>query len=129
MDGGILPGTPIATFLIGHGRECGVYANGTIGREKAGLDHAAKFMGYVRDKNNKIVGFTVLEQYKGSGGVHQHTYMANGSGGERDAMMYRAIKDTSGRYLGGENNPMVGTANLGPFPQSPVFGHRGRSFS
>ena len=78
------------------------------GQPGAGLDHAAIFEKYLRDRVGKIIGMDVEEQYKGSGGAHERAYYFGGGRGERDAANYAAIKTASGGYLGGRANPMSG---------------------
>ncbi len=107
-DAGTLkPGTPVATFLNSRGGEVDRYADGTGGRPKRGLDHAAVFEDYERDRDGKITGMRVAEQYAGSGGVHDKVYpFHSGKFGEHDGSSYRAVKRADGSYLGGRNNPM-----------------------
>ncbi len=107
-DAGTLkPGTPVATFLNARGGEVDRYADGTGGRPKRGLDHAAVFEDYERDRDGKITGMRVAEQYAGSGGVHDKVYpFHSGKFGEHDGSSYRAVKRADGSYLGGRNNPM-----------------------
>ncbi len=106
--GHLKPGTPVATFLDARGREVDRYADGTGGRPKRGLDHAAVFEGYERDQAGKITGMKVAEQYKGSGGVHDKVYpFHSGKFGEHDGSNYHAVMRSDGAYLGGRNNPMT----------------------
>jgi hypothetical protein len=110
-EGGLKAGTPIATFLDRQGRTGNTYAiGGNGGQMGAGLDHAAVFENYIRDKTNKIIGMQVEEQYKGSHGQHLKNYMFGQGRGEHDASNYYAIKTRSG-YLGGAANPMSGNAD------------------
>lgn len=133
MDGTMKPGTPIATFLDRHGNSTSDYAHGGNGGQRgANLDHAAVFENYVRDKDGKITGMSVAEQYDGSGGIHEHTYSIDGINKrtgqydrEHDATSYSAIKLKNGEYLGGKNNPMSRpdmphrNASLGTMPRGP----------
>jgi Phage tail lysozyme len=104
--GDLRPGTPVATFLNRAGETTDRYAGGGAGTPGAGLDHAAVFESYVRDKSGKIIGMNVAEQYDGSGGAHQRAYMFGGGWGEHNASNYYAVK-TDGGYLGGNRNPMA----------------------
>jgi GH24 family phage-related lysozyme (muramidase) len=107
-SGNIQPGTPISTFAGLHGEQNqNIYAGGTGGRAKVGLDHAGIFESYIRDKNGQIIGMNMADQWKGSGGIHdKHAYMFGGGKGEHDARNYSAIKLANDEYLGGKNNPM-----------------------
>jgi hypothetical protein len=104
--GGLVPGTPIATFLDRQGRVGNTYAiGGNGGQPGAGLDHAAVFENYIRD-NGKIVGMEVMEQYARSHGMHSRDYMFGQGSGERNASNYSAIDVAGGGHLGGANNPL-----------------------
>ena len=77
----------------------GIYAGGTGGRMGVGLDHAAVFESYIKDRNGKIIGMNVADQWKGSGGIHdQHPYYFGGGKGERDAANYSAIDVEGGGH-------------------------------
>lgn len=108
-EGGLVKGTPIATFAGLHGEQNqDIYAGGTGGRAKVGLDHAAVFESYIRDKAGKITGMNVADQWKGSGGIqNQHPYYFGRGRGEHDAANYSAIDVAGGGHLGGENNPLT----------------------
>lgn len=108
-EGGLVKGTPIATFAGLHGEQNqNIYAGGTGGRPKVGLDHAAVFESYIKDRNGKIIGMNVADQWAGSKGVHnQHPYYFGGGYGEHDAGNYSAIDVAGGGHLGGENNPLT----------------------
>jgi hypothetical protein len=108
-EGGLVKGTPIATFAGLHGEQNqDIYAGGTGGRAKVGLDHAAVFEDYIKDKNGRIIGMNVADQWKGSGGIqNKHPYYFGGGRGEHDAANYSAIDVVGGGHLGGENNPLT----------------------
>jgi hypothetical protein len=98
--GGLLPGTPIATFLDRYGRTGDTYAiGGHGGQPGAGLDHAAVFEKYILDKYGKRVGMDVEEQYKGSGGMHERAYYFGQGKGERNASNYYRIDVEGGGHL------------------------------
>lgn len=105
--GTLRPGTPIATFMDRNRRLSERYAGGGLGSAGTKRDHAAVFESYIRDAAGKIVGMNVSEQWKGSRGVRRERYMF-GDGGHttHNGSSYYAIRDPSGRYLGGANNPM-----------------------
>jgi Phage tail lysozyme len=108
-EGNLVKGTPIATFAGLHGEQNqNIYAGGTGGRAGVGLDHAAVFESYIRNKQGKITGMNVADQWAKSGGIrNQHPYMFGGGPGELDAANYSAIKTAGGEYLGGANNPLT----------------------
>jgi hypothetical protein len=108
-EGNLVKGTPIATFAGLHGEQNqDIYAGGTGGRAGVGLDHAAVFESYIRNKQGKITGMNVADQWAKSGGIrNQHPYMFGGGHGELDAANYSAIKTAGGEYLGGANNPLT----------------------
>jgi hypothetical protein len=107
-SGNLVKGTPVSTFAGLHGEQNqDIYAGGTGGRMKAGLDHAAVFETYVKNKDGKITGMVVDEQYVGSKGVHAHQYDFGGGYGEHDARNYSAIDVAGGGHLGGANNPLT----------------------
>ena len=106
LAGGLKPGTPIATFLDRNFGSSNLYAGGGSGTPGAHKDHAAVFENYIRDKNGKIIGMDVGEQFAGSGGTHEHPYYFGKGRGEGDASNYYAVKTASGEYLGGAANPM-----------------------
>lgn len=108
-EGGLVKGTPIATFAGLHGEQNqDIYAGGTGGRAGIGQDHAAVFESYIKDRNGKIIGMNVADQWKNSRGIHnQHQYMIGGGRGELDAANYSAIDVAGGGHLGGENNPLT----------------------
>jgi hypothetical protein len=109
--GSLKPGTPVATFLNRQGQTGETYAiGGHGGQPGAGLDHAAVFEKYLRDKGGKAIGMEVAEQYKGSGGIHERNYMFGQGYGEHTGSNYYAIKTASGGYLGGAANPMTADA-------------------
>jgi tail lysozyme len=106
--GNLVKGTPVSTFAGLNGEQNqNIYAGGTGGRMKAGLDHAAVFETYVKNKDGKITGMVVDEQYVGSKGVHPHQYDFGGGYGEHDARNYSAIDVAAGGHLGGSNNPLT----------------------
>lgn len=104
--GDLVAGTPIATFLDRSGRTGNTYAiGGNGGQPGAHLDHAAVFQRYLTDHGQRV-GMEVSEQYKGSGGQHEHAYYFNNGWGEGDASNYHAI-DTARGHLGGTANPLT----------------------
>ena len=111
LAGTLKPGTPIATFLDRQGRQTDRYAGGGNGTPGAHLDHAGIFQSYIRDKDGKIVGMNMAEQYRGSHGVHSKAYGFGQGWGEGNASNYSAIMGANGRPLGGDLNPMARRAD------------------
>jgi hypothetical protein len=101
-------GTPIATFMDRNRNQSDKYDGGEgVGKPGNHTTHAAIFNGYIKDNDGKIIGITVKEQYQGSNGVQDHTYMFGAKGGGTlDGSNYYAINDSQGTPLG-KNNPLV----------------------
>jgi hypothetical protein len=101
-------GTPVATFMNRQGGASERYDAGGTGSPGTGTTHAATVAGYVKDKDGKITGMQVWEQYTGSGGPRLKTYPAGQGFGEHNASNYHAIeqegKDGQRIALGGKNN-------------------------
>jgi hypothetical protein len=103
--GGLVPGTPISTFLDRQGRTGETYAIGGHGGQMgANLDHAGIFEGYIR-KDGKITGMNVKWQARGIA-PHMGQYYFGQGRGEQDASNYFGIDVASGGHLGGAANPM-----------------------
>ena len=111
-EGTLKPGTPIATFLDRNGKPSERYAGGGVGTMGAKRDHAAVFSGYVRDKDGRIAGMDVAEQYRGSGGVRAKRYLFGQGYGEANGSNYHAVLGPDGKPLGGDRNPMSGAKAL-----------------
>lgn len=125
LSGKLRPGTPIATFLTHEGKPSKFYGDGTVGRPGAGVDHAAVFKNYVRNRRGEITGMNVYEQYAGSHGqIRLRTYSFEHGFGERNASNYYAINDANGRPLGGKNNPMSGNPDTTIAAATPRPSHR-----
>lgn len=90
LSGNLQVGQPIATFMSSKGQQSERYDAGGIGTPGAGTSHAALFGGYTRDKEGKITGMNVVEQYSGSKGPHVQHYGIGGYG-EHGAENYYAI--------------------------------------
>ncbi len=114
--GTLQPGTPVATFLNRDGSQSDRYAGGGTGTMGAGTDHAGVFQSYVRDKDGKIIGMNLAEQYRGSGGVKSKTYMFGQGFGEKNGSNYHAVMGSDGQYLGGSRNPMTSAPQAGGSP-------------
>ena len=101
-------GTPVATFMDRKGGASERYDAGGTGSPGTGTTHAATVAGYIKDKDGKITGMQVWEQYTGSGGPRLKTYPAGQGFGEKNASNYHAIeqegKDGQRTALGGKNN-------------------------
>jgi hypothetical protein len=101
-------GTPVATFMDRKGKASERYDAGGTGSPGTGTTHAATVAGYVKDKNGKITGMQVWEQYTGSGGPRLKTYPAGQGFGEKNASNYHAVEQEGKdgqRVALGKNNP------------------------
>jgi len=101
-------GTPVATFMNRQGGASERYDAGGTGSPGTMTTHAATVAGYVKDKDGKITGMQVWEQYTGSGGPRLKTYPAGQGFGEKNASNYHAIEQEGKdgqRVALGTNNP------------------------
>ncbi|MBY0397655.1 MAG: BPSL0067 family protein, partial [Thermoleophilia bacterium] len=128
-DGGLQPGTPIATFLNRDGTQSNRYAGGGTGTPGANLDHAGVFHSYITDKDGKRIGMKMLDQWNGANGQPQvrDYFFGDRRGGEKDGRNYFAIKGQDGNYLGGGRNPMSakGPVAEAAAPRTPEAGSAG----
>jgi D-alanyl-D-alanine carboxypeptidase len=101
-------GTPVATFMDRKGKASERYDAGGTGSPGTLTTHAATVAGYVKDKDGKITGMQVWEQYTGSGGPRLKTYPAGQGFGEKNASNYHAIEQEGKdgqRVALGKSNP------------------------
>lgn len=101
-------GTPVATFMNRKGGASDRYDAGGTGSPGTMTTHAATVAGYVKDKDGKITGMQVWEQYTGSGGPRLKTYPAGQGFGEKNASNYHAVEqeDKTGKRVAlGKSNP------------------------